>query len=124
MSLELMWCIGAAMMAEEEQHQLSDEDRRRRDRRTPRIAIRRYSKSPFLYLYESGDNQALLNCCGVDHPTFNEVLQAFAPVFNAHMFDPDSGHIRKVVTTKKGFVKGRRRDMDAVGSLGLVMYWF
>ena len=118
-----MWCIGAAMMAEQEQ-QLSDEDRRRRDCCTPCIAIRRYSKSPFLYLFESGDNQALLNCCGVDHPTFNELLLAFEPVFNCHTFDQVTGRIRTIVITKKGFIKGRKREMDAVGCLGLVMYWF
>ena len=124
MLLELFyWAAGYALMAEEEQ-QLSEEDRRRRDRQMPRIAIWRYSKSPFLYLFESGDNQALLNCCGVNHPTFNEVLHAFEPVFNCHMFDPSSGPIHKVVMTKKGYPKGCKQDMDAVGALGLVMYWF
>ena len=83
----------AGMFLESEKPELSNEDKRRQDRRTPRIAIRRYSKSAFLYLYESGNNQALLNCCGVDHPTFLELLDMFAPVFNLNMFDENTGRI-------------------------------
>ena len=45
---------------------LSDEDKHRRDKRIPRISIQRYSESPFFYLFGSGNDQALLNCCAVD----------------------------------------------------------
>ena len=44
---------------------LSDEDKHRRDKRIPRISIQRYSESPFFYLFGSGNDQALLNCCAV-----------------------------------------------------------
>ena len=40
------------------------------------------------------------------------------------MFDERDNRIRKIVLTKGGQPKGRKRDMDAVGSLGLVMYWY
>lgn len=117
MSLELF--IYAGMLLESEKSELSDEDKRRRDRRTPRIAIRRYSKLPFLYLYKSGDNQALLNCCGVYHPsTFLELLHMFAHVFNLNMFDENTGRIQKTVLTKKGLPKGRKQEMNTVYQIG------
>ena len=70
---------------------LSAEDRKRRDRRTPRLAIRRYSESSFVYLFKSGCNQALLNCCGVDHKVFRQLVTLFAPVFNRYTFDKNTG---------------------------------
>ena len=45
----------------------------------------------------------------------------FAPVFNLNMFDENTGRIGKVVLTKKGVPKEMKREMDAVGSLGLVI---
>lgn len=47
----------------------------------------------------------------------------FAPVFDCHMFDEDTGHIRKIVLTH-GKPKGRKHEMDDVASLGLVLYWY
>ena len=82
MSLEIMSFYVGGFLLEEE---LFPEDNRRSDKRTPRITLRRYSKSPFLYLFQSGNNQALLNCCGVDHKVFHELLELFAPVFNHHL---------------------------------------
>ena len=63
---------------------LSPEERRRRDRRTPRIAIRRYAHSAFLHLFHSGDNQALLNYCGIDHKVYRELVDVFAPLWNKY----------------------------------------
>eukprot|EP00536_Pseudo-nitzschia_multiseries_P010585 jgi/Psemu1/26410/gm1.26410_g len=54
-------------------------NRRLRDRRTPRIAIRRHCQSSFTYLFNSGNEQALLNCCGVDHKVFRDLLHLFQP---------------------------------------------
>ena len=42
---------------------LSIEDRRRRDRRVPRIALLPYHASTFEYIYISANNQALINPC-------------------------------------------------------------
>ena len=98
---------------------LSDEENRRRDRRTPRISLRRYSESSFKYLFNSGNDQALLNCCGVDHRVFRQLLDLFSPVFHAYTFDDATGQIRKKANTA-----GRRKHIDDVGCLGLVLYWF
>ena len=46
------------------QKYLNDEGKRRKDRRNPIIALRFYSDSPFKYLFESRNDQALLNACG------------------------------------------------------------
>ena len=103
---------------------LSAEDRKRRDRRTPRLALRRYSESSFVYLFKSGCDQALLNCCGVDHKVFQQLVTLFAPVFNRYTFDKNTGIIRKLKLTKYGNRQGRKRGIDATGCLGLVLYWF
>ena len=113
-----------AFVCNNEEDELSAEDRRRRDRRTPRIAIRRYPQSSFVYLFRSGSDQALLNCCGVDHKTFRVLLDLFEPKFHQYMLDEDTGHIRMVLRTQSGLPKGRKRNIDAIGVLGLVLFWF
>eukprot|EP00536_Pseudo-nitzschia_multiseries_P013111 jgi/Psemu1/34223/gm1.34223_g len=65
---------------------LGEEDKKRRDRRTPRIAITRYSQSAFMYLYRSDNDQVLPNCCGVDHVVFRELLDLFEPLYNFSFF--------------------------------------
>ena len=104
--------------------ELSTEQRRRRDRRTPRIAIRKYPHSSFLHLFDSGDDQALLNCCGMDHKIFKKPLSIFEPAFNTHVPDPKTGLCRKLKRTARGKMAGRPREMDATGCLGLVLFWF
>ena len=48
----------------------------------------------------------------------------FAPVFDTHTMDEETGRIKKLEFTKNGLPKGRKREMDAVGCLGLILYWF
>ena len=96
--------------------ELSPEDKQRRDRRFPRIAVRRYSQSPFLYLFHSCNDQSLLNCCGVDHPTFRNLLDMFQPEYDRHTVDEKTGLIRIKSTTA-----GAPREFDALGALGLVL---
>ena len=103
---------------------LSDEEKRRRDRRTPRIAIRYYRESSFYYLFKSGNDQALLNCCAVDHTAFRKLLEIFQPVYDRHTIDERTNRIRKRCFTRAGVPKGRKRHIDATGCLGLVLYWF
>lgn len=57
----------------------SPEERRRRDRRVPRPALPRYRDSAFKKLYESKNDQALLNACAVDHAVFEALLDFFEP---------------------------------------------
>ena len=104
--------------------QLSDNDKRRRDRRTKRIALRYYTNSPFYYLFHSGDDQSLLNCCAVDHRVFRSLLEVFEPVFDRYMVDQTTGCIRKRTFTREGLPKGRRRHVDATCCLALVLYWY
>ena len=124
MALELVFFYCAFLDRSLYRPQLSDEDKRRRDKRTPRIALRRYPHSSFLYLFRSGDDQALINCCACDHRSFRVLLDLFAPVFNRYTFDKTSGRIRKLKLTLNGMPYGRKRDADATGCLGLVLYWY
>ena len=103
---------------------LDEEERRRRDRRMPRSSIRKYKESPFHYLYNSLNDQSLLNATGCDHRTFNILLMKFQPFYDYYTFDEKSGDIRKKKCFPDGTPRGRKRDMTAVGCLGLVLMWF
>eukprot|EP00536_Pseudo-nitzschia_multiseries_P009054 jgi/Psemu1/22223/gm1.22223_g len=92
-------------------------------RRTPRIALRRHSESPFLYLFNSGNEQALLNCCGVDHTVFQELLGLFQPTFDS-VVDRYTNAIWKKKVNKNGVWRGRKRKANATCCLGLVLHWF
>ena len=106
-------------------HQLlSKDEKRRRDRRTKRVALRYYTNSSFYYLFHSGDDQSLLNCCAVDHRVFRSLLDVFQPIFHQYMVDEKTGCIRKRTFTREGLPKGRRRQVDATCCLGLVLYWY
>eukprot|EP00536_Pseudo-nitzschia_multiseries_P008593 jgi/Psemu1/20787/gm1.20787_g len=48
-------------------------------------SVRRHCQSNFIYLFNSGNKQALLNCCGVDHKVFCNLLDLFQLVFNLYM---------------------------------------
>ena len=93
--------------------------RRRRDRRYPRISLRRYEESPFHYLYESKNDQALLNATGVDHEEFGKLLHKFKPLFDNHTIDEKQGTL-----VRKESKKGRKRSIDAAGVLGLILMWY
>eukprot|EP00536_Pseudo-nitzschia_multiseries_P015480 jgi/Psemu1/42766/gm1.42766_g len=62
-------------------------DRHLKDRRTPRIALCQHCQSSFIYLFNCGNKQALLNCCGVDHKVFCNLLDLFQPVFDIIIAD-------------------------------------
>ena len=102
---------------------LTLEEKRWRDRRTPRVALRTYAHSSFKYLFNSGNDQSLLNCCGVSHAVFQELLELFEPYYNKYTLD-DDGNVRPITFTSNGKRKGRKRDLDAIGCLGLVLYWY
>ena len=106
--------------------QLSIENRRRRDRRYPRASVQFYEQSPFRYIFLSGDEQALLNACGVDHKVFDELLQRFQPVFDTHTLDRATGHIKKMKLLADGTPRQHPvdRHLDATGCLGLVLFWY
>ena len=103
---------------DDEEPQMSLEDKRRRDRRYPRIALKSFHYSAFVQLYHSGNDQSLLNCCGVDHKIFRELLALFEPVYDRFTVDKWTGEIR----LRKP--QGRPRELDAIGALGLVLFWY
>ena len=78
-----------------------------------------YKSSPFHYLYDSGNNQALLNCTGFDYEKFNNLLNKFGTTFENYTLDVETDRIR----LKKKHT-GRPRDLDAIGGLGLVLIWY
>ena len=79
---------------------LDEQDRRFRDRRIPRVALLKFPGSAFLYLFSCGNEQALLTLTGFDHQNFKKLLQAFSGTYNTHMFDENTGKIRKKLLVK------------------------
>ena len=73
-----------------------------------------------MFMFGSGDEQALLNCCGVNHQVFRELLSMFEPLYEMYTYDDRTGVTRKY-KDKKG---GRKREIDSTGCLGLVLFWF
>eukprot|EP00536_Pseudo-nitzschia_multiseries_P002175 jgi/Psemu1/5036/gm1.5036_g len=65
--------------------------------------------SPFLYLFNSGNVQALLNCFGVNYKVFAELLDLFQPIFDSYTINRDTNaiHMRKIATT------GRKPEANA-----------
>ena len=125
MALELFLISHACIRhVRTEDDELSEEDRRRRDRRIPRLSVRKHCFSPFRHLCQSGVDQSLLNCCGVDHKTFRELSDIFTPVFDRHTIDKSTSKIRVRKLSKSGKPLGRNKDIDAEGCLvGLVLMW-
>ena len=98
--------------------------RRRRSREYPRTSIRGYNSPPSRYLFESGNNQALLNCCGVDHKTSRGLLEIFEPPSNAHRPNRRTGGISKWSVGERGKRLGGPRGLGATGALALVLFWY
>ena len=105
---------------------LEDDERRRRDRRIPRSALNKYSHSPFMCLFLSGNDQALLNATGHDHSSFRKLLVVFEPLYDTFTWDHQFRYIRrKKIDPISGKPKGgKKRDMTACGCLGLVLMWY
>ena len=72
---------------------------------------------------KTGNEQALLNCCAVDHQCFRELLAHFEPVHNTFTVDRCTGKIERRSFCLSGKPKGRKRELDATGALGLVLFW-
>ena len=99
-------------------YEWTEEQKLRRDRRFPRIALRYYNDSPFKYMYDSGNNQSLLHACACDHQTFHELVHLFGPVYDWHTVDKTTGDVRE---KSRG---GPRRHLDPIEALGLILFWF
>ena len=73
-------------------------------------------------MFFSGNNQSLLHCCGVDHAVFRRLLELFSPVFHMYTFDDTTGQIRQRALHANGSSRGRKKEVDAIGCLGLVLF--
>ncbi len=63
---------------------LSIEQRRRRDRRIPRIALVDPSESAWVKLYCSGSDSAMITLTGLDYPSFNYLSVKFEDLYNEY----------------------------------------
>lgn len=77
-------------------------------------------------MYDSKNDQALLNTTGLDHKkTFQELVDLYAPYYLRYMWDKRTKKVRRKKLDKHGRPYRRKpRDMDAIGSLGLVLTWY
>ena len=76
-------------------------------------------------MYDSKNDQALLNTTGLDHKTFQELVDLYAPYYLRYMWDKGTKKVRRKKLDKHGRPYRRKpRDMDAIGSLGLVLTWY
>ena len=60
---------------------------------------------------------------GLDYESFTKLLHKFQSKWHGYTFDESTMVIRKKKTNIFN-LKGRPRDLDAVGGLGLVLVWF
>ena len=95
--------------------------KRLRDKRIPRCALKFFNHSPWFYMYNCGNDQALVNMTGLDHFGFSKMLKVFKPYWDAYVMDR-SGNIkgRKKIRSRVG----RPRHLCALGGLGLVLTWY
>ena len=91
-----------------------------RDRRLPRVALQDPSQSSWKTLLKSGNDQALITLTGLNFTTFYWLLERFRPIYDGHspFIDP---HGKIVPLCFPG--RGRKRLMEAVDCLGLVLSW-
>ncbi len=101
---------------------LNEEARRRRDHRIPRAALQHPSMSAWAFLYGSGNDQALITACGLDHDAFRGLLEIFEPLFDTHTpFRDGSGSYQFRSLTNEN--RGRPRCLDAAQCLGMCLMW-
>jgi DDE superfamily endonuclease len=101
---------------------LSQEARRRRDRRIPRIALLHPSASPWARVLEHGTDQAMITLTGFDHASFNALHEMFQPIFLTHSPHSSDGVIRRI-RPETSFRRGRPRMITSAACLGLVLVY-
>ena len=98
-------------------HRAPHEDRQLRQRRIPRVSLQSIEQSPWRRLFYSDNDQALITLTGLDHATFDYLLRLFQPIFDNYTPFGDGDNIQKIST------KGRKRTVNALDVLGLVLTW-
>lgn len=96
------------------------EELRRRSGKIRQGALLDPTESAFIQLFNSGHDDALVTFCGVDHSTFRELHDLFAPLFYKYTpFNTATGGIG----IKRNSHRGRPRKITSVMCLGLVLAW-
>ncbi len=72
---------------------LSPEGRSRRDRRIPRIALLDPNVSPWVRLYTSGSESAMITLTGLDYPSFHFLSVDFEVLYNRYTPYSQNGKI-------------------------------
>ncbi len=97
---------------------LNAEERRRRDRRIPRLALIEPKMSAWKKILVSGNDQSLITITGLDFSVFGELMERFEPMYSQYSVAPVDGKYVKVKDKS-----GRRRLMKGEDCLGLVLVW-
>lgn len=99
---------------------LSSEGRQRRDRRLPRPSLLHPHEdtTPWMRLYSSKNDAALITVTGFDCATFDFLLQYFKPVYDDYTPYDRTGRIRR---KRKRESRGRKRTVDAPAALAIVL---
>lgn len=99
---------------------LSQEQKRRRQKRIPRVSLLLPHQSSWRKLYTSRNDQALITFTGLDVNAFDALLTRFAPVFDVFTPYKSSDGFYFI---KNDLNKGRKRLIDARDCLGLLLAW-
>lgn len=119
--------IALALQATERRLPLRDllpiPELRRRQGKIRRKALLPPEKSPFMVLYETGQDDALITLCGFDHHSFGLLHELFKPFFDNYspmIFNYGNGLITKKDSSER---RGRPRSITSIMCLGLVLAW-
>jgi len=63
---------------------LTDEEKRRRDRRIPRPSLLLPFNSAWEMVYKSGNDQGLITLCGLDNKSFRLLHEKFKPYYKTY----------------------------------------
>ena len=91
-----------------------------RDRRIPRITLQDPNSSPWVRLFCSNSEQALITFTGLDYRSFNYLNTKFKPLFERYTPYSSSGKIRLRRVVNGVPVICRPLSLDSHGCLGLV----
>ena len=102
---------------------LEYEDRVRRDRRIPRLALKQFKYSTFKYLYISENSQILMDVTGHDRHSFRLLLSKFKHGYDFNMMD-ESGYIFLKNIVDQGMPMGLTRQLKTIGGSGIIIMWY
>ena len=96
---------------------LSDEDRRRRQRRILRVALLPVKRSPWRRILKSRNDQALITCTGFDFASLQTLFSIMQP-----LYDNNSPFLGEFIVPIDS-TKGRPRNFTHKDCVGLVLMW-